>query len=226
VVAGGSVSTASGTACSLVQDELSLLGSAVCALGAAVEISGAGRAAEREAGTEAARRACEAAGAPNGTVARSPRGRPRWPAGFLGSIAHAAGIAVAAVAPAPPRNALGLDIESEAALPAPDATCVMSQEEASLLRYAGTLQNQLATRLWSAKEAAFKAWCTALDEDLDDVDPREIVVRPILPAADLRGLPFSVVATGGLAARSFGPLAELNGRWLPAGELFVTLAWA
>ena len=37
----------------------------------------------------------------------------------------------------------------------------------------------LATRLWGAKEAAYKAWCTGLDVELDHVDPRDIRVTAL-----------------------------------------------
>jgi 4'-phosphopantetheinyl transferase EntD len=212
--------TSFGTSLSVVVAALSAL-TELTGVAAAVELGDGGRAAEHAAGQRAARRSLVSAGEATGLVGRSPAGRPCWPPGFLGSIAHANGIAVAAATATPPLFALGIDIELEAALPASDASWVMSSDETLLLRCGPGQADRLATRLWSAKEAAFKAWCTAVEEDLDGVDPRDIVVRPSpneVPS-------FEVEAIGELARGPVGRASRLDGRWWAAGSRFVTLVW-
>jgi len=140
-------------------------------------------------------------------VGRAADGRPLWPPGTTGSISHAGRVAIAVAGPA--GRAIGVDLEIAGALPAVDAAEVLDDAEAAGIGL-DPWPDRLATRVWSAKEAAFKAWSTALG-GLNDVDPRQIHVE-LVP--DVR-----VTATGSLAdrTRSVGPLIGTSlerGSWV------------
>lgn len=100
-----------------------------------------------------ARAGCEPCAVPN---ARS--GAPIWPPDIVGSLAHDAAIAVAALAPHNEFETIGIDIEPAAALPAALLDIIATPAECSVLDtyvYGGRL-------LFVAKEAAYKA-VAALD---------------------------------------------------------------
>jgi len=107
---------------------------------------------------------------------------------------------------------MGIDLEQAGALPAEDAALVLSAGERARLD-SHPDPDALATVLWSAKEAAFKAWSTALG-GLADVDPVEIVVVPDDAAAAFATTgavsSFAVQAAGALAPR-VGPIGDLHG---------------
>lgn len=110
------------------------------------------RQAEFAAGRAAARAAlCALGHAPVAIPAGSQR-QPLWPPGIGGSIAHAAGLAVAALRRGGP---LGIDIETDAALE-PDLwplICTPAETAALPDRDRGAYVRQV----FSAKEAVFKA---------------------------------------------------------------------
>ena len=144
-------------------------------------VDGEGRTADRAAGLRVAAVAMfEATGARREIAGHHSDGRPRWPAAVTGSIAHAGGIAVAAVARRPFTRsrpaAVGVDIEVSGALPAIDAGVVLDAAERAAVA-ADRRPDHLATMIWSAKEAAFKAWCEATDGGLGAVDPADIHVE-------------------------------------------------
>src|SRR5687768_10042260 len=92
-------------------------------------VAGAGRAADHAAGRAAVHLAFVRAGATVGDVGREDDGRPRWPEGWTGSIAHGDGLAVAAVAPLRTHRAAGIDVERAGALPPEDAAMVLGEGE-------------------------------------------------------------------------------------------------
>lgn len=66
-------------------------------------------------GRSAAREALQAIGGPTGVpILRGDRGEPLWPAGCIGSIAHAGDIAVAAAASKDRIRSIGIDLEDSA----------------------------------------------------------------------------------------------------------------
>jgi hypothetical protein len=156
-----------------------------------VGIDVATRAGERRAGLAAASQVLAAIGiAPATVLGHAPDGRPLWPTGVTGSISHGDGVAVAVVVPLGGGvRAVGVDVEAGGALPWIDAEAVLGPAESAAARRRGTDP----TALWSAKEAAFKAWSHACGV-MPAVDPRDMVV-------ELGGVVGSVVvsATGGLA---------------------------
>lgn len=110
------------------------------------------RRAEFAAGRAAARRALAGLGMRPVALPAGPDRAPRWPEGVGGSIAHAAGVAVAAVRLGPP---LGLDIEENAPL-GPDLwpEICTSGELAAL---AGEGAGVAVRHVFAAKEAVYKA---------------------------------------------------------------------
>ena len=145
--------------------------------------------------------------------------RPRWPSGFVGSIAHDDAMAIAVAARIDATAAIGIDVERHDALSPADASVVLRDDELDDIGADPTL----ATMLWTAKEAAYKAWCTGVDADLDHVDPRDIHISRL----DSRGADSTRLvaqALGDLAPR-VAAIGALQVRSLRVGELAITLAW-
>lgn len=107
---------------------------------------------EFAAGRRAAREALVAAG---GKMAAIPSGQhraPEWPKGFVGSISHDAGLAVACVARRSDIAGLGIDLTEATAFPG-------HLRNEILLTAAETAQSDLEARIsFSAKESVFKAF--------------------------------------------------------------------
>ena len=111
------------------------------------------------AGRLALRAALDAAGLPSSApILPGPRGEPRLPDGVTGSISHKSGLAVAIAAPmgAPPTT-LGLDLEELRALRADIAARVLTDRERAALPAAGVDRDAHVLRVFSAKEAIYKA---------------------------------------------------------------------
>jgi 4'-phosphopantetheinyl transferase EntD len=104
------------------------------------------------AGREAAAAALEAAGAAERAVPRDLDGRPRFPRGFAGSIAHTDRLAVTVVAPG--AMGVGIDIESAAISPRVARFVLRGRERQTLLPPGGAYTPR---ELFAVKEAAFKA---------------------------------------------------------------------
>ena len=110
------------------------------------------RRAEFTAGRTAARRALALLGLPPHALPMAPDRAAIWPAGISGSIAHAAGIAVAVARPGAP---LGVDIEDDTGI-APDLWPIICLP-AELQRLANDDTARQVKRIFCAKEAVFKA---------------------------------------------------------------------
>ena len=122
--------------------------------GEAAAVAGAvpARIAEFAAGRLAARRALAALGHPAVAIPAGPDRAPCWPAGLAGSIAHAEGVAVAAVR----RGAsLGLDVEADAALEPDLWSLICDPVELAALPEGD--RGRAVRLVFSAKEAVYKA---------------------------------------------------------------------
>jgi phosphopantetheinyl transferase (holo-ACP synthase) len=173
-------------------------------------VDGTGRAAERSAGRTAAAAALAALGLVDTEVTADEGGRPIWPDGAAGSIAHTDRVAVAVVAlvgPGEPPLAVGVDVEQVAALAAADAAVVLRPAEQEAVSRAGR-PDELATVLWCAKEAVYKAWSARRGDALDPVEPRDIEVTVV-------GGELTIEAHGSLVD-VVGP-APVLGWWTEAG---------
>lgn len=110
------------------------------------------RLAEFAAGRQAARTALAALGLP---AVALPMGTDRaaiWPEGIAGSIAHAAGLAVAVARPGAP---LGVDVEDDSPLPQDLWPSLTSPQERAA--FPNGDPGQQVRRVFAAKEALFKA---------------------------------------------------------------------
>lgn len=132
---------------------------AVAASGAKIRrASGAARIVARHL---FARAGCEPCAVPKASC-----GAPIWPPDIVGSLAHDADIAVAALAPQSQFEAIGIDIEPAAGLPAELLDVIATPAERSALDtyvYGGRL-------LFVAKEAAYKAVAVLDGAALDHCD--------------------------------------------------------
>jgi 4'-phosphopantetheinyl transferase EntD len=138
--------------------------------GAIVARAVAKRRVEFAAGRACAHQALAQLGAPSVPLTNTPRGDPRWPAGFVGSITHTESYAACAVAHAGQFAAIGIDAEPNAPLPdGVPLTSIARPEERTLLR---RVQSELAgvavgRLLFCAKEATFKAWYPLTRHELE-----------------------------------------------------------
>jgi 4'-phosphopantetheinyl transferase EntD len=101
-------------------------------------------------------------------------GRPIWPAGFVGSISHAADLCVVAVARQEQVASIGIDVEIDHDLEERTWPLVCTPAEAQwIASQAATRRASLVTALFSAKEAVHK--CTALSGQ--SFEPRRISIE-------------------------------------------------
>ena len=128
-------------------------------------------------------------------------------------------MAIAVAARAEATTAIGIDVERHDALSAVDAAVVLRDDECE---FVGS-DPALATLLWSAKESAYKAWCTGVDADLDHVAPRDVHLSRV-DSAGVDSVRMVARAVGDLAAR-VATVGALQVRALRAGDLVITLAW-
>jgi len=154
---------------------------------------------------------------PGGGLDHADDGRPLWPPGVVGSVSHGAGLTAAVVAPADRAAAVGLDLERASALDPDDAAVVLTARERALVRAAAD-PAALATVLWSAKEAAFKAWSGSAGGALAALDPQLVEVD-----LDLASGRFAAVVDPAHARR--GPaLRRVEGELAAPAGAVLTLA--
>lgn len=89
-----------------------------------------------------------------------PRREPLWPDGVVGSISHCPGLAVAVAARSAGTLAIGIDVETDAPLPANVVRSVMDTDEAQAIERlaAQDTMTPWGRLLFSAKESVYKAW--------------------------------------------------------------------
>ena len=124
---------------------------------------------EFAAGRRAARRCLKTHGLENAEVPAARTRAPIWPKGFIGSITHDNGLAVAAVALQSNVDFVGIDLAEATPFPENLRDAVLrSDDEAAL----GGLE---ARAVFSAKEALFKALFPSVEQfvgfDATDVKP-------------------------------------------------------
>ncbi len=106
-------------------------------------------------------------------IPRGPRGAPIWPAGIVGSLAHDAVAAVAAVARRAAVRAVGIDVEPAEPLPAELVAMVTTEAERRSIP-----PDVLASRApFALKEAVYKAANTVDGRFLDFPDVRLCLTR-------------------------------------------------
>ena len=130
------------------------------------------RRSEFACGRACAHRAIRELGRADGPILPGPQREPLWPAGIVGAISHASGLAGAAVAAAAAVAGLGLDIERvDADFDAAQRRLVFTAEELTSLDelHAGGLPAEVV--VFGAKECVHKALFprTGLRLDYQDV---------------------------------------------------------
>jgi enterobactin synthetase component D / holo-[acyl-carrier protein] synthase len=168
---------------------------------------------EFAAGRACAHQALERLGFPPEPVGAGERGEPLWPAGAVGSITHCRGYCGAAVAHARDLTAIGIDAEPHAALPAGLLGDIAQAEERAALAALARTDPEIHwdRLLFSAKEAAYKAWHPLAGRWLGLLD-----TTIEIEAAEGR-----FVARAGVSAGGDQP-GVLEGRWLVAEGLVLT----
>lgn len=121
----------------------------------AIACARAPRRAEFIGGRIAARAALAQLGLPETPLPVGADRLPQWPEGVLGSISHAGGLCLAAVIPKAQALALGIDLE--VAPPLEPALIPVIARPEELEATPPAQWPDLALRLFSAKEAAYKA---------------------------------------------------------------------
>jgi 4'-phosphopantetheinyl transferase EntD len=182
---------------------------------AALGGAGLARYAEFSTGRACARAALARLGLAPAAILPGPRGEPRWPAGVTGSITHCAGYRACAVARSTQVAALGIDAEPDAPLPAGVLAAVATRAERAWLdgRLSAAPQVRWDTLVFSAKEAAYKAWfpLTGATPGFTDVEMTE--------PADGR---FTLLLLTAGPGRTRSWPASLAGRWLASRGLIIT----
>jgi 4'-phosphopantetheinyl transferase EntD len=163
-----------------------------------------------------ARQALARLGVPPAPILPGPRGAPSWPTGVAGSMTHCAGYRAAALAHSRDFAAIGIDAEPHGPLPDGVRDVIASQEEQLALTELAAAAPEVSwdKLLFSAKEAAYKAWFPLTQRWLGFKDA-SISINP---------------ADGTFTARLLVPgpvladrrLTEFGGRWLVRDGLVIT----
>jgi 4'-phosphopantetheinyl transferase EntD len=111
---------------------------------------------EYTAGRLCARAALRALGVDGAPICRADDRMPMWPRDVTGSISHTEGYCAAALTRQHRISALGLDIEHANALESPLWPQVCTWEELEILSAAPSRTQEVATLMFSAKEAFYK----------------------------------------------------------------------
>jgi enterobactin synthetase component D len=143
------------------------------------------------AGRLCAEAALERLDLPEAVIERGSAGEPRWPSGFVGSIAHTDEVAYAVACRSGCIDALGIDSEpvvgDAKTLSTLQAECCTPRENATL--FDGAQDALTATIVFSAKEALYKAIYprvqrlvefTEFEATLIDHGQRAAHLRPVL----------------------------------------------
>lgn len=112
---------------------------------------------ELRVGRHLARQALAAVGAAPGPLLRREDRSVIWPPGFIGSISHTKDVVVAAAARASDLACLGVDVERTQVSPRLVSRILRDDERAALGDLSEAALCRHATRVFSAKEAFYKA---------------------------------------------------------------------
>lgn len=185
---------------------------AVCAISGDPAI-GTTRVRDFTAGRAAAAAALSHFGLGDIAVGTGARGAPCWPAGIVGSITHADGIAAAAVARESDVAAIGLDLERVDQVDPSIAALVLTEAERA------AWPSEVDPDLWlmlhfSAKESVYKALARRVDRVIEF---QEIALRIDMPTGRFT----ATTRTDAVPARA---IAALDGRFAFAHRHVLTVA--
>src|SRR5205085_11727065 len=159
-----------------------------------------------------ARAAFARLGLPPFPVTNGDGGEPQWPSGLVGSITHCEGYRACAVARSNELLTVGIDAEPHAPLPEGVLGEVARPEELSLLERLDAVRPEVHwdRLLFSAKEAAYKAWYP--------LAKRRLGFEQLSLTLDAAGGRFDARPP---ACTQVG-LSGLSGRWLVRDGLILT----
>lgn len=141
------------------------------------------RLAEFAAGRACAHRALADLGHEDFSLLIGPDRRPQWPAGVVGSISHTSGYATAVAASERSARALGVDAEWVGRVGGDLWSRLFTPDElAALARVPEQRSARVATILFSAKEAFYKAHYQIRPQWLDFTDVTIALDDPSAPA--------------------------------------------
>jgi 4'-phosphopantetheinyl transferase EntD len=178
----------------------------------AIAHAGLRRRSEFAAVRHAARQALAALGHPPAALLPGASGAPQWPTGVVGSMTHCTGYRACVVARTHDLAAIGIDAEPNAPLPPGAQRLVLLPAERRQAHELARTHPDIAwTRLlFSAKEAAYKAWNTLTGRPLHSDDVQITLTRE-----------------GTLSATMSSPpqpprTRTLHGRWLLREDILLT----
>lgn len=170
-------------------------------------------------GRSCARRALCALKEPARPILRLNDGRPKWPAGIIGSITHCDDMCAAIVSPYSNIQGLGIDIETSVPFERDTHSIILTQSE--IINYSRS-NDQLPSWeniIFSAKESVYKAIYPTLNRF---VDFKEVEISLRITGSMPYGM-FTVKATG--HCWKLRHLTDyIRGIWLSCGENVFTLA--
>lgn len=143
-------------------------------------------------------------GRPGVKVGRREDGMPLWPDGIVGTIAHAAGVCVVAVADASNLAGLGVDVEPDEALESEIWERICTGAELDRLPFDDKAERGRRVRhLFSAKESVFKCQypLTGVGFEFHDVEIRWIDGSPCFHAEYVGAKASIARIVGGLRGR-------------------------
>ncbi|MEA5153820.1 4'-phosphopantetheinyl transferase family protein [Raineyella sp.] len=160
-----------------------------------------------------ARQALESLGLPASPLVPAVDRTPRWPEGVVGSMTHCEGYCAAAVGRGSDVLALGIDAEPN--LPVPEGVLSAFAGAGEVVHLRGLPVNGVAwdRLLFSAKEAAFKAWYPLTHRWLDFTDAT-VKIDPLGT--------FRVTMVTAQARHPRFPWRTFNGRWGTAATVVST----
>jgi 4'-phosphopantetheinyl transferase EntD len=168
------------------------------------------RQTEFVAGRRAARRAMAALDMAPAPIPAGPDRAPIWPPGLIGSISHCEMVCIAALAPQDVAQSVGIDIEPITPLDRDLLPLVCTQTE--IARIHGPEQTHHAKRVFSAKEAAFKAQYP-ITQSMIGFDALEVTL-------DLENQSFTAIFN--ITAGLFTKGDMLNGKTVVVAEHFLS----
>jgi 4'-phosphopantetheinyl transferase EntD len=148
------------------------------------------RLAEFAAGRRAARAAMAMHGMEAAPIAHGQDRAPQWPMGVTGSISHAKDLCLAMIGRLRDWHGLGLDLEQDQGLDSalwPDVLRV--EELAAIYQFSAGKQGQVATMVFVAKEAVYKAIYPTSQTMLDFHDLRITLDQTTFRARLMRAVP-------------------------------------
>jgi 4'-phosphopantetheinyl transferase EntD len=163
-----------------------------------------------------ARQALQELGCPPQEILPNATRAPIWPERFIGSISHCTGICIAHVARRDPLLGIGVDVEVKKAV-RPEILGLIStaEEYASLIRLGA--ENEIASLIFSAKEAFYKAYFPVTQAPLD--------FRDVFIEVDWLNKSFEVSLASATAPDIAGR-RSLNGCFAWIDRFVVTAVWA